>query len=96
MQSGTLPDDQCDHRTGICNCRPNVEGDNCGRCAPNHYGLESGLGCTPCDCYAVGSVTLQCDNSGQCDCKPGVGGRKCDVCLDRFYDLTATGCKGCN
>jgi coxsackievirus/adenovirus receptor len=95
VQSGTLPDNQCGHRTGICNCKSNVVGDDCGNCAPNHYGLESGFGCTPCDCYAMGSETLQCDDSGQCNCKPGVGGQKCDVCLDQFYDLTSTGCKAC-
>lgn len=94
VELGTLPGDQCDGVTGLCNCRPNVGGDDCERCVEDHYGLESGAGCTACNCHPLGSVSSQCDSSGQCTCQSGVGGRKCDICLNKFYGLTTAGCKG--
>ena len=37
-----------------------------------------------CDCSAIGSEVLQCDNNGECKCKPGFTLAKCDECLPEF------------
>lgn len=61
-----LGTEHCDSYTGICHCHPNVIGSKCDRCEADHYGFESGQGCTPCDC-AVASNSTQCDdNTGSC------------------------------
>lgn len=52
------------------------------------------IGCVPCSCHEVGSVSTICDPvSGLCDCKPGVFGAGCDTCLDGYYDFSDVGCK---
>lgn len=88
----TLGTENCDSYSGICHCYPNVIGSKCDRCEPDHYGFESGRGCSPCDC-AVASNSTQCDdNTGECRCKPGVTGRQCDRCLPGYWNYTSEGC----
>ncbi|CAN9507937.1 unnamed protein product [Ophioblennius macclurei] len=45
----------CADRTGKCNCKANVEGDNCDRCKQNTFGLSvrNPLGCSKCYCYGL-------------------------------------------
>jgi len=58
----------------------------------NYWGLESGQGCSPCDCDPVGSYFKQCDSrSGKCRCKVGVTGQKCDMCVEGYYGLVSKG-----
>ncbi|KAA0201525.1 hypothetical protein HAZT_HAZT005416 [Hyalella azteca] len=84
----------CEAITGQCNCKPNVVGRDCSRCAPGHWGLASGSGCRRCDCEGRGVDGTQCDqNTGQCICPPGVGGDRCDRCLPGFWGYSANGCK---
>ncbi|KAK9737561.1 Laminin Domain I [Popillia japonica] len=86
---------ECDSFTGLCICKPNVIGEKCDRCALEHYGFETGNGCTPCNCGEA-SESNQCDDStGQCMCKPGVDNRNCDRCKPDFWNYTAEGCLAC-
>ena len=60
----------------------------------NSWGLDSGRGCTPCECDSLGSVYSQCDQrTGQCTCRPGVEGQKCDQCAPGYYGFSINGCK---
>ena len=72
---------ECD-RDGKCMCLPGVRGLKCDECRPDHFNFSS-TGCTPCGCYAMGSIRDDgvCDSeTGECDCVEGVTGRRCDEC----------------
>lgn len=61
-----------------------------------HWGLNSGYGCRPCDCDPIGAVSPSCHvETGQCTCKPGIGGMKCDTCLPNHYGFSINGCSRC-
>lgn len=63
-------------------CRTGVGGLQCDECRPDHYNFTSS-GCTPCNCFPLGSVRDDdvCDSvSGDCECVEGVTGRRCDTC----------------
>ncbi|XP_014209765.1 laminin subunit alpha isoform X2 [Copidosoma floridanum] len=87
--------ERCDSHTGQCQCRPNVIGDKCDRCAQDHYGFASCQGCRQCGC-ALASESTQCaDEDGSCKCKPGVDGRTCDVCKPGYWNYGPDGCTSC-
>lgn len=48
----------CDPHTGVCHCKPNVEGQNCDRCKPGFFDLQfdNELGCVSCFCYGHSSI----------------------------------------
>lgn len=82
----------CNSYTGQCECKPNVIGEKCERCELEHYGFQSGQGCTLCSC-GLASLSAQCDDAtGQCRCKPGVTGRTCDRCAPGYWNYTEKGC----
>ncbi|XP_050097931.1 laminin subunit alpha isoform X1 [Anopheles aquasalis] len=88
--------DYCDNFIGTCNCLPNVIGEKCDRCEDDHYGFESGRGCSPCGC-GIASNSTQCDDhNGKCACKPGVTGRQCDRCDPGYWNYSAEGCTPCS
>ncbi|XP_075199590.1 laminin subunit beta-4 [Anomaloglossus baeobatrachus] len=75
----------CSKIGGKCQCKLNVVGSCCDRCAVGSYGF--GLnGCQECDCDSKGSISTLCDQvTGQCACRTDVQGRRCDSCLPGYY-----------
>ncbi|XP_077756139.1 laminin subunit alpha-1 [Canis aureus] len=88
--------DVCHLDTGLCDCKPHVTGQQCDQCLPGYYGLDTGLGCLPCNCSASGSMSDDCTEDGQCHCLPGVAGEKCDRCARGFYAYQDGGCTPCD
>ncbi|XP_069937838.1 laminin subunit alpha-like, partial [Cherax quadricarinatus] len=85
----------CQHFSGVCECYGNVIGDQCERCAPDHWGFASCQGCQPCYC-GIASLRSQCDEgTGQCECSSGVTGQRCDQCMPGFWNYTQYGCQEC-
>lgn len=87
---------QCDQVTGLCHCKRNIIGRDCGECQPGYFNIMSGNGCENCMCDPVGSYNSTCDRfTGQCFCKPGVIGLHCDQCAVYHYGFASEGCKTC-
>lgn len=42
---GAVDDGRCDNVTGNCECRENVEGKMCEKCADGYFNITSGMGC---------------------------------------------------
>ncbi|XP_072016852.1 laminin subunit beta-2-like [Amphiura filiformis] len=96
---GTVPNTntECDSHGGQCLCQPGVIGKSCDTCMANHYGYDTGNGCTACNCDPLGSERLSCNQtSGECDCKIHVIGSKCDACRPEHYGIASgNGCTPC-
>ncbi|XP_058412658.1 laminin subunit alpha-1 isoform X1 [Diceros bicornis minor] len=86
----------CHLETGLCDCKPHVTGQQCDECLRGYYGLDTGLGCRPCNCSALGSTSDDCTEEGQCHCVPGVAGERCDRCAHGFYAYQNGGCTPCD
>uniref|UniRef100_A0A8C9W7T3 Laminin, gamma 3 n=1 Tax=Scleropages formosus TaxID=113540 RepID=A0A8C9W7T3_SCLFO len=76
-------------------CRDHTDGPHCERCLENFYRSSPQDACQPCNCNALGSLSLQCADDGQCHCRQTVTGKKCDSCRPGFHTLGATGCRAC-
>uniref|UniRef100_A0A8C4QLX0 Laminin EGF-like domain-containing protein n=1 Tax=Eptatretus burgeri TaxID=7764 RepID=A0A8C4QLX0_EPTBU len=86
----------CDPLSGQCPCLPGVQGQRCELCQADHWGLESGGGCSPCHCDPVHSLSSQCNEAdGQCHCQPGFGGRTCNACEDDHWGDPRVKCQAC-
>lgn len=88
--NGTLV---CDSVGGQCQCKENVMGQRCDRCAPGSYGFGS-QGCTACNCDSTGASDNLCDlQTGQCSCRIKAGGRQCNLCPPRNWGFPL--CRPC-
>ncbi|KAH7975672.1 hypothetical protein HPB52_004057 [Rhipicephalus sanguineus] len=84
----------CNTLGGQCQCKTNVVGRSCDRCAPGTYGFGPG-GCRPCDCNGIGSLDNFCDaQTGQCKCRPNTYGRQCDECQPGYWNYP--NCQRCD
>ncbi|XP_075715525.1 laminin subunit beta-4 [Rhinoderma darwinii] len=83
----------CSKIGGKCQCKLNVVGSCCDRCAVGSYGF--GLsGCQECGCDSKGSISTLCDQmTGQCACRRDIEGRRCDSCLPKYYGFP--NCRPC-
>ncbi|KJH49213.1 laminin EGF-like protein [Dictyocaulus viviparus] len=78
----------CSVKGGQCECKPNVIGRRCDKCAVGTYGFGR-TGCVECACDSVGSLHNRCDKqSGQCVCREkGIYGRQCNQCQPGFWSF---------
>jgi hypothetical protein len=73
-----------------------VIGKRCDECAQNHWNLESGNGCIPCDCDVTGTYlnSTSCNlNDGQCFCLSNREGKKCNECIQGTWGTPDIGCQ---
>ncbi|TMS36985.1 hypothetical protein L596_004022 [Steinernema carpocapsae] len=80
----------CEEYGGQCQCKENVIGRKCDRCAPGYYNFPN---CLKCKC----GVNQQCDErTGQCYCPPYVEGQTCDKCVPYAFGFDPLiGCQQC-
>ncbi|XP_014242090.1 laminin subunit gamma-1 isoform X2 [Cimex lectularius] len=78
----------CDLHSGQCICAAGVMGLQCDKCETYHYGFfdEDIDGCSTCDCDPIGSLDLQCNETGHCPCLENFEGEKCDRCKENKHD----------
>ncbi|XP_689297.6 multiple epidermal growth factor-like domains protein 9 [Danio rerio] len=91
---GVSDPDECDRKTGQCDCMPGYTGLQCEECEEDHF-TNGTIGCLPCACDSFGAHGTSCDSSGMCTCKMGVYGPKCDDCHPGFFHFSSTGCQPC-
>ena len=85
---------QCDSSTGQCQCKHNVVGRKCERCAFGYWAYPQ---CQLCDCDVRGSSEEICSQeTAQCSCKENVHGPSCDVCKPGTFDLQESNPAGCS
>lgn len=84
----------CNEAGGECQCKPNVVGRKCDKCAASTWGFGPN-GCQPCNCNSAGAKNNICDlETGQCNCYDKVLGKKCDECQPNFWRFPS--CEPCN
>ncbi len=80
----------CNQFGGQCQCKPNIIGRECSRCASGYYGFPE---CQKCSC-----VTGSCNEvTGKCDCPINVEEETCKTCLNTYFGFHPKfGCQDCD
>ncbi|CAH2284950.1 laminin subunit alpha-3 [Pelobates cultripes] len=88
LEGATSP--SCNMAGGQCNCRLNIIGRTCSRCATGYYGFPY---CRPCNCGR-----RLCDElTGRCICPPKTIKPNCEICEQHSFSFhPLTGCEECN
>jgi laminin alpha 3/5 len=85
---------QCAPFGGQCDCKPNVIGRSCERCAPGFFGFPE---CRQCKCPPTATCN---EETGECICAPFVTGTAdspCSECEENTFGYDPiTGCQECN
>ncbi|XP_050725715.1 laminin subunit alpha-like isoform X5 [Eriocheir sinensis] len=90
VRAGNL---QCSLQTGQCDCKENVVGRRCDRCAAGYWGFAF---CQLCECDLRGSEADICSQEdARCYCKLNVQGRSCESCRPGSYNLEESNPDGC-
>ncbi|XP_041484164.1 laminin subunit alpha-like isoform X1 [Lytechinus variegatus] len=79
----------CDELGGQCQCRQNIVGRRCNKCAVGYYDFPYCRACT-CQSGVCNEV------SGECICPENVAGANCDTCAPQTYGYhPIVGCVDC-
>ncbi|KAL3982290.1 Laminin EGF-like (Domains III and V) family protein [Acanthocheilonema viteae] len=79
---------ECSTEGGQCNCKRNVAGRRCDKCADGFFQLEmyNQFECQACNCDVGGALGIGCDmQTGECRCRPRITGQKCDRPIENHY-----------
>uniref|UniRef100_A0A8D0BUW0 Multiple EGF like domains 9 n=1 Tax=Salvator merianae TaxID=96440 RepID=A0A8D0BUW0_SALMN len=92
---GSTGPNNCDIRTGQCECRTGYVGHVCDQCDDGYYADRGSGRCLPCGCHLEGSLSSACNKSGRCHCKTGATGPKCAQCQEGYSRFNGTACEPC-
>ncbi|XP_018593226.2 laminin subunit beta-2 isoform X2 [Scleropages formosus] len=96
-QCSSRDDCVCNRSTGQCHCLPNISGQTCDHCSPNHWNMPSGRGCETCGCDPNNAMSPSCNEfTGQCQCRDGFGGKTCQDCQENYWGDPKVQCRACD
>ncbi|XP_042299302.1 laminin subunit alpha-3-like [Sceloporus undulatus] len=89
--SGVLNVDDCDQKSGQCQCYTGFQGTACDSCAVGYFHYPF---CQKCECNLAGTVPEVCDFQGRCLCRSEVDDIHCNSCRPGYHSFPF--CQECN